>query len=150
MKQTRSRSEVTWCPKLPDFTLYISKIFQMADSGMAVKDKVAFACLYLSDFDVSFMHILYVHVTDQIQRKEVLTYLSRIDLPTSISRRSPFLILGVLASIFHFYSNFNRRFCKQTVKTLMRRLVWVCAVCLFSHKKESRLVWVKLDFHGNL
>ena len=35
-----------------------------------------------------------------------LTYKSRVDFPTLISRTSPFLILGVLDGIFHFYSNF--------------------------------------------
>ena len=36
--------------------------------------------------------------------------------------------------IFHFYSNFQRKFCKQTVENLIRRcivlrLIWFCTVC---------------------
>ena len=36
--------------------------------------------------------------------------------------------------IFHFYSTFNRKFCKQTVENLirrrvLRRLIWFCTVC---------------------
>ena len=43
--------------------------------------------------------------------------------------------ISFLRLVFHFYSNFNRTFCKQTVKTLIRshvlwRLSWVCLVCL--------------------
>ena len=37
-----------------------------------------------------------------------------------ISRTSPFPFLGFLGGIFHFYSNFNSKFCKQTVETLIR------------------------------
>ena len=44
-----------------------------------------------------------------------LTHLSRMNFPISISRTSLFQILGVLGGIFHFYSNLNRTFCKQTV-----------------------------------
>ena len=41
----------------------------------------------------------------------------------------------MLGSIFHFHSNFNKTFCKQTVKTLirrrvLRRVVRVCTICL--------------------
>ena len=49
-----------------------------------------------------------------------------------INWTSTFPILGVR---FHFYSISNRYSCQQTVKTLirsrvLRRLVWVCTVCL--------------------
>ena len=42
---------------------------------------------------------------------------------------------GMLGGIFHFYSNFERTFCKQTVETVIRChllwcLVWVCTICL--------------------
>ena len=62
-----------------------------------------------------------------------LTHLSRMEFPTVINRNSPFLFVWV--GIFHFYSNFNRTFYKQTVETLIRRcvmwrLVWVCIICL--------------------
>ena len=62
--------------------------------------------------------------------------------PTLISWTGPFLILGLLSGIFHFYSHFKRHFCKQTVKTLIV-LHWL----LMSHKKDDRLICVKsVDF----
>ena len=74
-----------------------------------------------------------------------------MDNPISLIRMSPSPILGVLGGSFHFYSNSNRTFCEQTVVTLirrrvLRRLIWVCAVCLsWSHKKDAMLIWVKLS-----
>ena len=58
-------------------------------------------------------------------------------------------VLRDVGSIFHFYSNFNLTFCKQLVETLirrrvLRRLIWVCTVCSMSHKKDARLIWVKM------
>ena len=50
---------------------------------------------------------------------------------------------------FFLYWNSNRTFCEQTVETLicvLRRLIWVCAVCLCPpppKKKGARLIWVK-------
>ena len=63
-----------------------------------------------------------------------------MDLPTIISRTCTFLILRELEGIYHFYQNFNRKFCKQTVETLIRRrvlqrLIWVCTVCLCPTKR---------------
>ena len=40
-----------------------------------------------------------------------------MNFPISNSRMSPFLILGVMGGIFHFYLNSNRTFCEQTVET---------------------------------
>ena len=34
----------------------------------------------------------------------------------------------MFGGIFHFYSNFNRTFCRQTVENLIRRLIWFCTV----------------------
>ena len=34
-----------------------------------------------------------------------------------INWMSPFPILGLLAGVFHFYSNFKRNLCKQTGRT---------------------------------
>ena len=60
-------------------------------------------------------------------------------------------VQGMLGGIFHFYSSFNRIFCKQTVETLIRRhilrcLIWACTICLRPTKKVlARLihfVWV--------
>ena len=50
---------------------------------------------------------------------------------------------------FIFFSNFNRKFCKQTVETLIRRRVSAASDlglhCLpMSHKKEARLNWLNL------
>ena len=47
-------------------------------------------------------------------------------------------VLGVLGAIFHIFPNFNRRFCKKTVETL----IWVCTVLPMSHKKDAGLIWV--------
>ena len=75
-----------------------------------------------------------------------LTNLSRMSFPISISGTSLFQILGILGSIFHFYSISNRTFCEQTVETQircrgLRHLNKVCAVCLCP-KKDARLIWV--------
>ena len=60
-----------------------------------------------------------------------------------INWTSPFPILGLLGGIFHFYSNFNKILCKQTVKTLIRRhilcLIWVCTVCICPTKRTLGL-----------
>ena len=66
------------------------------------------------------------------------THISHINFPISISisRTSLFQILGVLVGIFHFYSNFKRNFCEQTVE--LRLLIWVCPLCLC-----PRLIWDK-------
>ena len=74
-----------------------------------------------------------------------LTHLSQMNFPISIGRMSLFQILGVLGGIFHSYSNFNRTFCELTVETLirrrvLRRLIWVCAVCLCPTKKNASLL----------
>ena len=69
---------------------------------------------------------------------------SRINIPISIDRTSLFQMLGVLGGIFHFYSNLNRTFCKQTVVTLIRRhilwrLIWVCTGCQCPTKRTLGL-----------
>ena len=53
----------------------------------------------------------------------------------------------VVGWYFHFYSNFKRNFCKQTVENLIRRhvlrcLIWFCTVCRCPTKKDARLIWV--------
>ena len=78
-----------------------------------------------------------------------------MDLPSLISRTSPFPILGGSTSwvfFFHFFPNFNRTFCKHTVKILIRHWTMQCLAvfdlglhCLpMSHKKDARLKWVKI------
>ena len=49
----------------------------------------------------------------------------------------------MLGGIFHFYSNFKRTFCKQTVAASDLGLHFLP----MSHKKDARLIWVKvMDF----
>ena len=49
---------------------------------------------------------------------------------------------------FHFYSNFNRKLCKQTVETPHQTLRSVASdlglyYLPMSHKKDTRHIWVK-------
>ena len=59
-----------------------------------------------------------------------------MDLPTLISRMSPFPIFGVLWVFFS--PNLNRAFCKQTVMILF----WFCTVCL-CHPKTTLCLYRK-------
>ena len=73
-----------------------------------------------------------------------LTHLSRMDFLTVFSWTSPFPFEGLLGCIFHFHSIFNRTVCQQTVQTLirrrvLRRLVWVCTICLCPTKRTLSL-----------
>ena len=67
-----------------------------------------------------------------------------MNLPNLISRMSPLQILGVLGGIFHFYSNFNRIFCKQTVETDQTPRSTASDLglhCLpMSHKKDAKRI----------
>ena len=81
------------------------------------------------------------------QNTSFLTHFSLMDLPTLTSRMSPFPIKGMLGGTFHFFPNFDKPFCKQIVKILIRHciircLIWICTVCL-CHIKRIRLIWVK-------
>ena len=63
-----------------------------------------------------------------------LTHLCPMDFPISINWKSSLPILELLGGISHFHPNFNRTFCRQTVKNLirrhiLRRLIWFCTVC---------------------
>ena len=54
----------------------------------------------------------------------------------------------MLGGIFHFYSSFHRKLCKQTVETLIRRrilwhLFWVCTICLCPKKKMLGIYGLK-------
>ena len=65
-----------------------------------------------------------------------LAHLCQMEVPSLINFRCK----GSLGGTFHFYSNFDRTFCKQTVEILirrrfLRRLVWVCTVCLCPTKR---------------
>ena len=48
----------------------------------------------------------------------------------------------ILGGIFHFYSNFDRAFCKQTVETLIGRHSG-SALFAYVPQKDARLIWVK-------
>ena len=50
-----------------------------------------------------------------IENNAMLTHLRRMEFPTIINWTCPFP--GLLGGIFHFYSNFKRALCKQTVET---------------------------------
>ena len=70
-----------------------------------------------------------------------------MESPTFIKWNSPFLIEGMLGGIFHFHSNFNRTFWKQTVETLIRQPR--CAASgldlhylNMSHKQDDMLICV--------
>ena len=75
-----------------------------------------------------------------------------------INWTSPFPVLGVSGVLFHFYSISNRYSCQQTVKTLirrrvLRRLIWVCTVCLCPKNRTLGLYGLKqcvLEFRFNL
>ena len=56
-----------------------------------------------------------------------LTHLCRMEFHTIIDWNSPFLFKGILGVIFYSYSSFDRKLCKQTVETLIRRATF-CGV----------------------
>ena len=70
-----------------------------------------------------------------------LTHLSRMEFPTIINWTSLFPLVGGV--IFHFYSNFNRTFYKQTVNSgdpdQTPHLIWVCTVCICPTKRSPGL-----------
>ena len=53
-----------------------------------------------------------------ILNENFLTHLSRMEFPTLINWTCLFQLYGLFDGIFHFYSNFNRKLCKQTVESL--------------------------------
>ena len=72
--------------------------------------------------------------------QDTFTHFSHMDFPIPINWTSPFMFLGLLGGIFHFYSKLKRTFCMQTEETLNRccvlwHLIWVCAVCLCPTKR---------------
>ena len=66
-----------------------------------------------------------------------------MEFPSLINWASQFPFEGLLDDSFHFYSNCDRTFCKQTVETLIRRRIVASGLgihCLhMSHKKDARL-----------
>ena len=58
--------------------------------------------------------------------------------------------------VFNFYSNFNRKLCKQTVETLIRHpvrlqlLIWVCTICLCPRKGTLSIYRLKCNYFAYL
>ena len=75
-----------------------------------------------------------------------------MEFPTVMNWTIPFPILGFLCGIFHFYSNFKRKFCNQTVENqirrrILRRLIWFCTVCRCPTKRTLGLYRLKLLYN---
>ena len=67
------------------------------------------------------------------------------------SKVTDYTALKVCWVIFHFYSNFDRTFCKQTVYTQIRHRNTAASDlglhCLpMSYKKDATLIWVHLKY----
>ena len=78
----------------------------------------------------------------------MLTHFCRMYFPILINWVNLFIILGLLGGIFHFYSNFKRNFCQQTVENviwchILGRLIWVSTVCLCPTKMMLGLYGLK-------
>ena len=76
-------------------------------------------------------------------------------IPPLINWTSPFPFLGFLSGILHFYSNFKRNFCLQTVEHLirrrvLRRLIWFCTVCRCHTKRTLGLYGLSVFVVGGL
>ena len=71
-----------------------------------------------------------------------------MEVPSLINWINPFPFHGLLEGIFHFYSNFDITFCKQTVapRSVASDLDLHCLP--MSHKKYSRLIWVRRTMAG--
>ena len=69
------------------------------------------------------------------------THLSRIGSPALINILDQIISVfkGSLVILFHFYPNFDRTICKQTVETLIRRRVYLCPT-----KRTLGLYWLGL------
>ena len=67
-----------------------------------------------------------------------LTHLCLMTFPIFINWTSLFPILVLFGGFFHFQSNFNRTFCKQTEETRYAASDLVLHCLLTSHKKEAR------------
>ena len=93
-----------------------------------------------------------------------LTYSCGMYFPFLINWTSPFPILELLGGIFHFYSNFKRHVCKQTVENLIRRrilwhLIWFCTVCQCPTKRllgfnglkcQNLMSWLIFQWTGSM
>ena len=72
------------------------------------------------------------------------TLLSRMKLPTFIKWFSLFSSSRLLGVVFHSYSTFDRKSCKQTMENLIRhyslcRLILACTICLCPTKRMLAL-----------
>ena len=79
----------------------------------------------------------------------ILTHLYRMEFPTVINCNSPFLNVGCWVVFFIFIQILmEHSAAKQTVETLIRRrvvrrLIWVCTVCLCPTKMTLCVYWLK-------
>ena len=67
-----------------------------------------------------------------------------MEFPTLTNWTSPYLFKGLVVGFFHIYANFNRIFCSQTVETLIAESDLGLLCLPVFHRKEARLIWVKL------
>ena len=95
-------------------------------------------------FSIVLTNVLYSHVTRNHLnpfKLDGISHCYQLDLSVSVLR-----VVGCF--FFIFYSNLERTIYKQTVETLirhrvLRRLIWVCTVCLFTTKRTLVIIWVK-------
>ena len=83
-----------------------------------------------------------------------LTHICLKTFPSLSIGQVCFSFKGCLVYFFHFYHIFDRNSCEQTVYTLtrqriMRRLIWVCTVCLCpKHETPGLYGLILCNFSG--
>ena len=88
--------------------------------------------------------------TLNLNSRKHLTYLSRMEFPILVNWISLCPFKGLLGGIYQLYSNFKRRFNKQTEENLIRRSDLVLHCLPMSHKQDARLIWVNQSIHVTL
>ena len=80
-------------------------------------------------------------------------------MPNGISHRyqleQSISVLRGVTWYFSFFIQVNRKLCKQTVETLIRRrilwhLVWVCTICLYPTKRTLGIYGLKCNYFAYL
>ena len=80
-------------------------------------------------------------------------------IPNGISHRyqlkKSISVLRGVRWYFFILSSFNRKLCKQTVETLIRRrilwrLIWVCTICLCPTKRTLGIYKLKCNYFAYL
>ena len=98
----------------------------------------SFDCIVCRSFHTLSRHNFRSHVIRPCYPYKLNELSHYYQLDQSIS------VLRVVGWYFHFNSNDSRTLCKQTVETLvrrcvLRRLIWVCNVCLCPTKRTLGL-----------